>query len=178
MLEFKNPLLRGFDKVMEWVIMILLMALTLIIGGACLLRTVHISFVGFEELATLAAFWLYMVGTAYGSREKSQITADILEVLLPESRGKEIMMLVKWLLTFILSCVFAYWAFTLVMWTLQTGAKTTVYKIPNTLIQSSILVGTGLSAIYNLLYLVREIKIFLGKEPRHVAADDAAEKGE
>lgn len=163
---------------MEWVIIVLLLALTFIIGGACLLRTINISFVGFEELATLAAFWLYMVGTAYGSREKSQITADILEVLLPESKGKEVMMLLKWILTFILSCVFAYWAFTLVMWTLQTGAKTTVYKIPNTLIQSSILVGTGLSAIYNLMYLIREIKIFSGKMSRHGAADDAAEKGE
>ena len=172
MLEFKSPLLRGVDKVMEWAIVILLMALTLIIGGACLLRTVNISFVGFEELATLAAFWLYMIGTAHGSREKSQITADILEVLLPENRGKDIMMLLKWILAFVLSCVFAYWAFTLLMWTLQTGAKTTVYKIPNTLIQSSILVGTGLSAFYNLLYLIREIKIFTGKQPRHVAADE------
>ena len=172
MLEFKNPLLRGMDKVMQWVIMILLMALTLIIGGACLLRTINISFVGFEELATLAAFWLYMVGTAYGSREKSQITADILEVMLPQSRGKDVMMLLKWVITFVLSCVFTYWAFTLLMWTLQTGAKTTVYKIPNTLIQSSILVGTGLSTFYNLLYLIREVKIFTGKQPRFVAADD------
>ena len=172
MLKFKNPLLRGLDKVMEWVIVILLLALTLIIGGACLLRTVHINFVGFEELATLAAFWLYMVGTAHGSREKSQITADILEVLLPENRGKDIMMLIKWILAFVLSCIFAYWAFTLLMWTLQTGAKTTVYKIPNTLIQSSILVGTGLSAFYNLLYLIREIKIFTGKLPRHEEAEE------
>lgn len=172
MLEFKSPLLRGLDKVMEWVIMILLMALTLIIGGACLLRTINISFVGFEELATLAAFWLYMVGTAYGSREKSQITADILEVMLPENRGKDIMMLLKWILAFVLSCIFMYWAITLVMWTLQTGSKTTVYKIPNSLIQSSILVGTGLSAFYNLLYLIREIKIFTGKQPRYVEADE------
>ena len=172
MLEFKSPLLRGVDKIMEWVIMILLMALTLIIGGACLLRTVNISFVGFEELATLAAFWLYMVGTAHGSREKSQITADILEVMLPDNRGKDVMLLLKWILAFVLSCIFAYWAVTLVMWTLQTGSKTTVYKIPNSLIQSSILVGTGFSAFYNLLYLIREIKIFTGKQPRYVEADE------
>lgn len=174
MLEVKNPILKGLDKVVRGIVMISLGATTLIIGAACILRFFHINFAGFEELATLTAFWLYMMGSAHGSREKSQITADILEVMLPASRGKDIIILAKWLLTFVLCCIFTYWAFNLVMWTVQTGSRTVVFRIPMGLLQSSILVGMILSCLYNFLYLLREIRYFTGKEARPVESKDAA----
>ena len=83
-----NILWKGLVGAQRLIIMVSLAAVTLIIAGACILRVFGINFVGFEELATIAVFWLYMIGSSHGSYEQSQITADIMEVLLPESLGQ------------------------------------------------------------------------------------------
>ena len=154
------------------VIMISLSAVTLIIAGACILRVFGINFTGFEELATIAVFWLYMIGSSYGSYEKSQITADIMEVMLPESLGKNIMRLVKWIALFILGCIFAYWAYGLVMWSLQTMSVTSYFRIPIVTGQIAILIGLIISCFYNLVYTIDEVLMFIGKKPRPEAVAD------
>ena len=164
-----NILWKGLVGAQRVIIMVSLAAVTLIISGACILRIFGINFVGFEELATVAVFWLYMIGSSHGSYEQSQITADIMEVLLPESLGKNIMRLVKWIALFILGCVFAYWAFGLVMWSLQTNARSSYFRIPIGAGQIAILIGLIISCFYNLVYMIDEILMFIGKKPRPVA---------
>lgn len=171
----KNPAWNLLLKVQRFILVVTCAALTLIISGACILRFFGINFVGFEELATLVAFWLYMIGCGHGSYEKSQITADIVELLLPESRGKELMRVIKWILTFILGVIFAFWAFQLLMWSLQTNSRTPAFRFPNAWIQSSILVGLVISSFYNLVYLKDEILIFLGKKERVAVPDEDGE---
>ena len=170
-----NILWKGLVGAQRLIIMVSLAAVTLIISGACILRVFGINFVGFEELATIAVFWLYMIGSSHGSYEKSQITADIMEVMLPESLGKNIMKLVKWIALFILGCIFAYWAWGLVSWSLQTMSVTSYFRIPIVTGQIAILIGLIISCFYNLVYLIDEILMFIGKKPRPKAvADEAA----
>lgn len=164
-----NILWKSLVTAQRVIIMVSLAAVTLIIAGACILRVFGINFVGFEELATVAVFWLYMIGSSHGSYEQSQITADIMEVLLPESLGKNIMRLVKWIALFILGCIFAYWAFGLVMWSLQTNARSSYFRIPIVTGQIAILIGLIISCFYNLVYMIDEILMFIGKKPRPVA---------
>lgn len=164
-----NILWKSLVTAQRVIIMVSLAAVTLIISGACILRIFGINFVGFEELATVAVFWLYMIGSSHGSYEQSQITADIMEVLLPESLGKNIMRLVKWVALFILGCIFAYWAFGLVMWSLQTNARSSYFRIPIVAGQIAILIGLIISCFYNLVYMIDEILMFIGKKPRPVA---------
>ena len=170
-----NVLWKTLVSTQRVVIMVSLAAVTLIISGACILRIFGINFVGFEELATIAVFWLYMIGSSHGSYEKSQITADIMEVMLPESLGKNIMRLVKWIALFILGCIFAYWAYGLVMWSLQTNARSSYFRIPIVAGQIAILIGLILSCFYNLVYMIDEVLMFIGKKPRPVGdAEESA----
>ena len=71
-----NILWKSLVTAQRVIIMVSLAAVTLIIAGACILRVFGINFVGFEELATVAVFWLYMIGSSHGSYEQSQITAE------------------------------------------------------------------------------------------------------
>ena len=170
-----NILWKLLVAIQRVIIMVSLSAVTLIIAGACILRVFGINFTGFEELATIAVFWLYMIGSSHGSYEKSQITADILEVLMPDSLGKNIMKLVKWIALFILGCIFAWWAWGLVSWSLQTMSVTSYFRIPIVTGQIAILIGLIISCFYNLVYMMDEILMFIGKKPRpEVAADEAA----
>ncbi len=145
------------------VIMVTAVIVALIIAGACILRVFNINFIGFEELTLLVVFWLYMIGCSHGSYEQSQITADILEQMLPPSKGKRVLRLIRYILTFILSAIFLYWAFDLVIWTIQADTRTSVFRLPVAIGQSSIFVGLLLSTFYNLVYLVDEVKVFFGK---------------
>ena len=144
-------------------------AITLITFGAAATRfatrffDVNIAFAGFEELLVIAAFWLYMIGSANGSYEKSQITADILSVMMKDSLRKSIIQLIKHLLTFILCLVFLSWAWDMFIWTASMGARTPVYRIPASIGQASVLVGLALTSFFNGVYLYDEVKLFIAK---------------
>ena len=152
-------------------------AVTLITFGAAATRFVNIAFAGFEELLVIAAFWLYMIGSAYGSYEKSQITADILAVMMKDSLKKSIISLIKYLLTFVLSLIFFSWAWDMFIWTLTMGARTPVYRIPAAIGQGSVFVGLALTCFFNGVHLYDDIKLFIAKhlKKQPLASEDRQE---
>lgn len=156
----ENVLWRGLLWIENAIIIIACIGTTVVVAAACILRVFDINLIGFEEILIMIAFWLYMMGCAYGSYEKSQITADILEVMMPEGLPKGILRLVRNILTFILGIIFLYWAMQLVMWTIEMDTRTPVWRIPITVGQGSIFVGLLLVSFYNLVYLYDEIKAF------------------
>lgn len=112
---------------------------------------------GYEEYLSMIAFWLYMIGSSYGSYDKSQITADILNVMMKPGKLKTILNLVKSGLTLILAGVFCYWAFEYALWGIVMHTITPVLHIPMAIGQSSIFVGLLLVTFYNTVYFYDEI---------------------
>jgi len=134
---------------------------TLIVGGACILRVFNINFAGFEELLILVVMWLYFVGCAYGSYEKSQITADIVEIMMKECFVKEVVRLLRSIVTFTLGAIFMYWAMQLVTWTFTMDTRTPAYRIPVVVGQASVLAGLILVTFYNGVHLYQDFKVFV-----------------
>jgi len=134
----------------------------LIVFGQLVLREVGRPFAGYEEYLLLFAFWMYMMGSSHGSYEKSQITADILNRIL-KGRAKAILQVVASILTFVLCLIFAYWAFTLVQWSLSTKAVSSIHGIPVVWGQASIFVGLVVSSVYNFVYMIRDVMEALGR---------------
>ncbi|MGL4484132.1 MAG: TRAP transporter small permease [Anaerovoracaceae bacterium] len=145
----------------------------LIVAGACILRFFEMNFMGFEEILIFVVFWLYMMGCAYGSYEKSQITADILEVTMKESLFKDIIRLAKVTLTLVIGAFFVLWAVQLLMWTILNNTQTPVFRFPVAIGQSSIVVGMLLSTFYNFVYFVDEVTAF---RKRHNKRKEAAKE--
>ncbi|WP_352400813.1 TRAP transporter small permease subunit [Anaerotignum sp.] len=155
-----NILWKALLAAQRAIILVTAVGVTAIVGGACILRAFGINFIGFEEILIIVVFWLYMTGCSYGTFEKSQITADILEVMLPETLFKKITKLARYALTFLLCIVFTYWGFMLAMWTIQMDTRTPVFRIPVATGQISIFIGLLISSFYNLVYFIDEIKLF------------------
>lgn len=133
---------------------------TLIVSLAMILRYVFdIDLVGYEEILVMVAFWLYMIGSAYGSYEKSQITADIVNMFLKEGKVKSIVSLIKSGLTLGLGLLFNYWAFQFVVWAIEMDTRTPVWRLPTVIGQGSIFVGLSFMTFYNAVYFYDEIKI-------------------
>ncbi|MDR2088183.1 MAG: TRAP transporter small permease subunit [Clostridiales Family XIII bacterium] len=131
----------------------------LIVAGACILRMFNINFSGFEELLVMVAFWLYMVGCAHGSFEKSQITADILAVM-GKGLFKEILSLCRAVLTAALCAVFFVWTVQLLLWAIEIDTRTPVYRIPMAFGYGSMVFGMGLSTFYHIVYMIDDIRAF------------------
>lgn len=157
------------DKIQKMLLIVFGSVVTLILAVECLGRPVGFNFSGYEELLVIVVFWLYMLGCAYGTREESQITADILRVMMKDGIVKEILGLIKYILTFILGAILLWWAFQLVQWSFSKGTMTTVYRLPMTLGHSSMVVGLALTTFYNTCYLIREILRFVANRKAPVA---------
>ena len=137
-------------------------AVVLLVFVPLLLRELGTSFPGYEEFLLPVAFWMYMLGAAHGSYEKSHIRADILGRLLT-GKAQTAVEVATSILAFLLGAVFTYWAWVLVQWGLFTGATSSIYKIPIVWGQASILVGLVISTIYNFVYMIKDLRnLFVG----------------
>jgi TRAP-type C4-dicarboxylate transport system permease small subunit len=171
---------RGLAKALRIGLMVTSILVTLIVFGSVILRELNLNFLGYEEILIIVAFWLYMLGTAYGSYEQSHITADIIVVMMKEGRLKSILAIIRNTLTLVLGIIFLLWALELVEWTVIMDTRTPVWRIPLTVGQSSILLGLVIANFYHLMYLYDEVKNFVGKYiTKKIALDSGAkeEKG-
>jgi len=135
---------------------------TLLVFVPLVSREMGYPFAGYEEYLLLFSFWMYMMGSSHGSYEKSQITADLLSRIL-KGKPKMLLNLSATILTFVLGVVFMYWAWSLVQWSLMTGAVSSIHKIPIVWGQFSIFAGLLISSIYNFVYMIRDLRYaFIG----------------
>lgn len=151
-----NTLWRFLLKTEKLLMMVTISFVTLIIFSECLLHVVGINFVGYEEIVIIFAFWMYMLGSAYGSYDNSHIRADVLSVVMKEGVRKDFLSLLEKVLTLLLSLVFLYWAITFIIWSANAGGSTPAWRIPNIVGQSSVVVGLILMMIYNIAHLYDE----------------------
>lgn len=159
----RTLLWSGLQKLLRIGLVVSSVMVTTITFAAVITRALNINFLGYEEILIIFAFWLYMMGAAYGSYERSHITADILVVSMPDNVARAIVTMLRNLLTLGLGIVFLVWAYQLFDWTIEMQQKTPVWRIPMTVSQSSLLFGLGIITFYNLVYMYDEVKLFILK---------------
>ncbi len=163
---------KGLEKFLKFGLIVTASMVTLITFAAVITRSFNINFHGYEEVLIIFAFWLYMFGAAYGSFEKSHITADIIVATMPECFAKALIAMLRNTLTLILGIIFLYWAFNLFQWTIVMQTKTPVWRIPVTVSQSSLLFGLSMVTFYNVVYLYDEVKAFVLKYIKKIDISD------
>lgn len=164
-----NVIWKALIVIQKAIMVVTGIATLMIMSSAMLLRWLfNTDFKGFEEILVMFAFWSYMIGASYGSYQKNQITADILDIYLKEGRIKASIHVFRSLLTVILSSVITVWAIEFVSWGIRMKTKTPVCRLPMVWGQSSLLIGLILITAYNLFYfyddVVKAIKIFKNKD--------------
>ncbi len=140
--------------------------------AAVIARTMNINLLGYEEILIICAFWLYMIGSAYGSFEESHIKADIIVIMMKEGFTKDLIALLRNTLSVIIGIIFLVWALQLFQWNIINGQQTPVWRIPVTVSQSSLLFGLTVGSFFHLVHLYNEIKRFIYKWIKKVDFDD------
>jgi TRAP-type C4-dicarboxylate transport system permease small subunit len=113
-------------------------------------------FYGSEELIQMLAFWLYFMGAAQGSREKSQISADILTCYITSEKWCRITVLVKDFLTAAICLLVTGWAVKFVAWGFVMMPQSPVFKLPMLIPHSAVGLGFVLMSLYHVTYFIQD----------------------
>lgn len=139
-------------KSQEWVMFFTSIALASLVTLAVFLRYIfRIDLYGIEEVEILIAMWLYFIGAAYGSYTRTQISADIVEALVPEGRVKDAARCARSVISVVLYCGLLYLAVDMLIFNLSANIRTAVWKIPGYFIPVGVCLGLGLMTFYGVV---------------------------
>lgn len=139
--------LISFQQILA--ILMLLMLLTLVFVQVAL-RSLNLPLMGIEELIIFPTIWLYMLGSANASEERSQINVDILEVFLSNSTVLTVIDFLKNLVSLLIGVVLVYWMFGFFTYSLSLWKLSPLISMPMFFIESALFVGVFLMTLYIL----------------------------
>ncbi|QTF91899.1 TRAP transporter small permease [Halomonas sp. BM-2019] len=105
---------------------------------------------GLEELVLMAAMWLYMLGAALASRERSHLSADFIQAFCKNETIKTVSRFTATTLSLLLAVLFVVWSYSLLSWGIERGQRTPVFGIPQYISQGSLFVASILLLVYAL----------------------------
>lgn len=116
---------------------------------------------GITEIAITSALWLYLIGAAWGSKEKSHVYAGVMETLL-KTKPYALKVFNTIIDVFILavSCYAAILACQFVLWDISSGRRTDYFLFSRAYMDGSLLVGFVLMVVYSLIHVVRDVTFF------------------
>ncbi|HCL79165.1 MAG TPA: TRAP transporter small permease, partial [Synergistaceae bacterium] len=120
---------------------------------------------GVEELACMTGFWMYMVGSASGARERNHIKADLVTSFVKNQRVSGSIQAVVSLATVVLACIMTSWCWDYVQWSLKSGEKSPALMIPMVYAQTSLLVSSALMSFYFFVEFIDNVRKAAGYPP-------------
>lgn len=149
--------LNKADKGIRFFLSTVIIIVTIMASCSMLLQVIaryvfEISISGLDELTGHTAVWMYMMGAAYGSFERSQIKAEMVHLFIKNER---ILSAIRALATTIGAVVAGYmvvWSYDYVKWSIAKHEVTPTLQIPTVVFQVSILIG----ALLMVAYFIRE----------------------
>lgn len=119
------------------------------------------SFQGMEELIMLFAFGIYFIGAALSSREETQITADVMSLVVKKPRSKNLLRAFQNLVDGVLIGICGVFSLEEMLFVLDAGSRTAGLKLPLWVVYTVIFIGLFLMAFYALVHSVEYFVKFL-----------------
>lgn len=147
-------LLRRLEWAKRAILIFCNLAIMLIVAASFLSRYLFsFDLYGAEEFLLVAAFWLYFIGAAFGSYERSHIEADFIQSLLGDTSLTRTLGFMRDVIELAVLLVLTYWSWLLIAFSIERWPVTPGWKIPLLLPQSAILVGFVLMTIHTAVHL-------------------------
>jgi len=156
-----NRLWNGLLALQKTVMVMTTLAVTFIMVIAVVFRyVIKTDLFGSEEIVAIIAAWMYFMGSAYGSYEKSQITADIMTSYVKSEKVKQLIVLISEVLSSVICVLVTYWALQFFLWSLMRMPRSAIFKIPLIIPQGAVLTGFCLMSFYSIYHLLNEFGKF------------------
>lgn len=149
--------MNQIDVFIKYWLSVIIIAVTVMASCSMLLQVVaryifEISISGLDEMTGHTAVWMYLMGAAYGSFERTQIKAEMIHLFI---RNDRLLNAVRSLATAIAAVVAGYmvhWSYGYVRWSIVKNEVTPTLQVPTVYFQVAILIG----AIVMMAYFLRE----------------------
>ena len=115
-------------------------------------------FFAIEDFIGYTAVWLYFIGAAYATHERTHIKAEVTSMFIKNQRILSVIRAGVAAFSVAVAGVFVYWAYGLIAFSLASDYRTPVYQVPFVIFQGAILVGAVLIAIYFIAEMVDRIR--------------------
>jgi TRAP-type C4-dicarboxylate transport system permease small subunit len=139
--------------------------LALVLVQVALRYIFKLPLMGVEEIATMTGFWLYFMGAAWGTAERTHIKADLMQAVIKNPQKLIWVKAITALIAVILSGMMVYWGYGYFQWGLQKGQASPTLMIPMIYSQSSILFGAILMLFYFCVELLDYFLQAIGRKP-------------
>lgn len=149
--------MNGIDVFIKNWLSVVIIAVTVMASCSMLLQVIaryifEISISGLDEMTGHTAVWMYLMGAAYGSFERTQIKAEMVHLFIKNDR---LLNGVRSLATAIGAVVAGYmvwWSYGYIKWSIMKHEVTPTLQVPTVFFQAAILIG----AVIMVAYFLRE----------------------
>lgn len=133
---------------------LLLVTVFLIVTQVFLRYVLKAPLMGVEEILLFPAIWLYMLGGANASWERTHIECGVLTIYIKRPLTMKIFKLIKAILSVGIGCWLLQWAYWYLTYGLRVQKTSAILHIPLILGQSAIFIGLLLMVIYAVVELL------------------------
>lgn len=167
MLAIQNTKFWRYLGMIQKIIMVIssMAILALVLVQVALRYVFKLPLMGVEEIATMTGFWLYFMGAAWGTAERTHIKADLMQAVIKNPRKLIWVKTITALIAVILAGMMVYWGYGYFQWGLQRGQASPTLLIPMIYSQSSIFFGAILMFFYFCVELLDYFLQAIGKKP-------------
>ena len=152
----------GANTIQGFILFLLMMGVMLLVFIQVLLRYVlRAPLMGIEELLLFPTIWLYLLGGAAASWERSHISCGILTLYIKQETSKIIFNLVKNGLSLVVCGWLLYWAYWYFSYSLRVMKESATLYIPLVFGESALFIGLLLMFIYTVVEFVQDILKFV-----------------
>lgn len=146
-----QALRKGYEKILEWVVIVLMVVLAVEVTVGVVYRTMGASLVWYDEIASILLAWLTFYGSAYAAAKRGHISCPELVAMMPPGPRLAVTIVVEALVIgFFALLGYMGWY---VLEILATDTLVSLPDIPVSWVQSVIPISAVLIIIAELLTL-------------------------
>ena len=142
-------------KLQSIILFIIMLGITILVTVQVILRyCLHHPLMGIEELLLFPTIWLFFLGSANASWERSQIRARIFDVFLKSPKVKSLLTVIMAFISFGISCWITYWSYFYFLYSVRVKKMSATLFIPLVYAECAIFFGFLIMTVYVLIELI------------------------
>lgn len=155
--EKKATILERSDRAIDCVMRTIIIVITIMASCTMLIQVIsryifEVAISGLDEITGHTAVWLYLMGAAYGSYDRSQIKAEMIHLLIKNQRILNVVRAVSTLIAAVVAGYMVSWSYGYIRWSILKHEVTPTLQTPTVVFQVAILIG----AVLMVYYFIRE----------------------
>jgi len=147
--QISNVIGEKIYNAQGFLLFIILLGIAILVFIQVILRYVlHHPLMGIEELLLFPTIWLFFLGSANASLERSQIKAQVIDIFLKSPIAVKISRIIMGVISLGIDCWLTYWAYKYFLYSIRVHKLSSTLYIPLVFAECAVFIGFFLMGIY------------------------------